>query len=156
GEFNDTWTGAFSVIPAPAANAKNITAVEGSATTATVATFSGGQAPIAADVNWGDGSTSAGSVAGSTVTGTHAYAEEGNYSVTVNITDARGLSGSDTATASVSDASLSVSGINITAEQKQASARVVARFIDADPGACGGGYATSLHWRAGHSLLSVA
>jgi len=154
GEFNDTWTGAFSVIPAPAANAKNITAVEGSATTATVATFSGGQAPIAADVNWGDGSTSAGSVAGSTVTGTHAYAEEGNYSVTVTITDARGLSGSDTATASVSDASLSVSGINITAEKKQASARVVASFVDADPAASVGDYATTINWGDGSPVQS--
>jgi PKD domain/Galactose oxidase, central domain len=148
GEFNDTWTGGFSA-PAPAVTGKSFSAVEGASTAVTAATVSGGQAPLSASINWGDGTSSAGSVSGTSVTGTHAYAEEGSFAVTVTVTDARGLSASGTATASVSDAALAVSGINISADKKQQATRVVASFSDADPGAKSSDYAATINWGDG-------
>jgi PKD repeat protein len=48
-------------------------------------------------INWGDGSpVAAGSIAGSTVSGTHTYADNGNYTVTITVTDDDGGSNSDT------------------------------------------------------------
>ncbi|MEM7000739.1 MAG: PKD domain-containing protein, partial [Pseudomonadota bacterium] len=53
-----------------------------------------------ATIDWGDGSSEAGSVAqgsgSGAVTGTHAYASAGNYVVTVTVTDDDGGVGSDT------------------------------------------------------------
>ena len=108
-----------------------------------------GQAPFTAAVNWGDGSSSAGSITGSSVAGTHTYAEEGSYTVSVTVTDARGLSGSGSATATISDAPLLAAGRNVTAERKESSPRLLATFKDADPAGKLGDYAATITWGDG-------
>jgi hypothetical protein len=57
-----------------------------------LATGSSGSAPgfppsLAATINWGDGSTSAGQIANGTVSGDHAYEKQGPYVISVEIVD---------------------------------------------------------------------
>ena len=53
-------------------------------------------------INWGDGSSSSGSVsAQGAISPTHTYAVTGNYQITVSVTDAGGLTGSDSKTLTV-------------------------------------------------------
>src|SRR5206468_2320376 len=69
-----------------------------------------------ATINWGDGTSNTGTVTESngsgTVTGSHTWAEEGFYPVTVTVTDNGGLSGSTTFTTAVTDVppTLAISG----------------------------------------------
>ena len=55
-------------------------------------------------IDWGDGTTTAGVVNGLDVTGSHAYADDGNFVVTTTVTDDDGGVGSDTATTTVDNA----------------------------------------------------
>jgi hypothetical protein len=102
------------------ASGTTISASEGKSFTGTVATFNDGDtsaaaADYAATISWGDGSSSAGTITGSagqfTVSGTHTYAEEGAYQVTVKVTDVDTPSNTATAnsTAKVADAALTAS-----------------------------------------------
>jgi hypothetical protein len=79
--------------------ASGLTAVEGASTgTVELASFTEqnplGAAGLAAAVDWGDGSSTAGDVTPSSgayvVSGAHVYAETGHFTVTVTITDALG------------------------------------------------------------------
>ncbi len=78
------------------ANGVTIKAAAGSSFSGTVATFADGYlgnvaGDFSATINWGDGTTSAGTVSGAngsfTVSGTHTYANFGNFSVTVRVAD---------------------------------------------------------------------
>jgi hypothetical protein len=53
-------------------------------------------------IDWGDGTTTAGTVAGGTCTGSHAYATAGTRTITVTVTDDDGGIGSDTTSVDVS------------------------------------------------------
>src|SRR5207245_1888687 len=73
-------------------------------------------------INWGDNTpldTSSGSVNGSAISGSHTYAEEGSYPVSVTITDDGGQSTSTTSQANVADAALSASGTPVSATEGQ-------------------------------------
>jgi len=64
---------------------------------------------FSATINWGDGTTSAGTViaqngGGFAVTGPHTYAEEGSYQVGVTINDIGGSATTAVSTATVADA----------------------------------------------------
>jgi hypothetical protein len=95
-------------------------ATEGTSFTTTVAMFTDPDttAPASqysATIDWGDGSTSAGTISGGAgtfaVSGTHTYAEEGQYHLTVTITDSDNLPNTATvsSTANVADAALTAS-----------------------------------------------
>ncbi|MDR3637918.1 MAG: PKD domain-containing protein, partial [Isosphaeraceae bacterium] len=68
----------------------------------TLATFSGGVASggYSAQINWGDGGTSNGSIAGSQVKGNHTYQSVGTYTVTITVTN-NGINASATDTVKV-------------------------------------------------------
>jgi len=100
---------------------QNVSATEGLSTgTVPVATFTdpdpNSQASeYSASINWGDGSApSGGSISGPTggpftVNGSHTYAEEGSYKLTVSVVDDGGSTTSASATATVADAKLTAS-----------------------------------------------
>jgi hypothetical protein len=93
---------------------------------------------LSATINWGDSSSSAATLVGTgtpgiySIEGSHTYAEYGNYTVGVSVTDTGGSTASAHSTATVVDAALSATGVNITATQGQAiSNAVVATLTDA-------------------------
>jgi RHS repeat-associated protein len=85
-------------------------------------TYAGPLDTHTATINWGDGTSSPGTVTESngsgTVTGSHSWAEEGFYPVTVTVTGNGGASGNATFTATVTDVapSLTISGPATVAE----------------------------------------
>src|SRR5205814_3694244 len=95
-------------------------AVENATSTSqTVATFTdpGGTEPVnnySADINWGDGSTSAGTIAVNagvfSVSGSHKYTEEGIFSIGVTIHHALAADSSATSSAVVTDPALQATG----------------------------------------------
>ena len=138
-----------------------ISAVEGQSFTATVATFTGTASK--AVINWGDGTTSLGTITpngngASTVTGSHAYAEEGNsihggtpFTITVTLYNSTPVSVTDTA--NVAEAPISATGgFTISAVENQSFTAAVATFIDTggpenpnDPG----DYSATINWGDG-------
>ena len=136
----------------------NITAVEGQSFSGRVAT--GLQCQLqSATINWGDGTTSAGSSDGNLgINGTHTYAEEGAYNGSVSFTYIQPgtfscPTGTQTASfqASVSDAGLSATGENVSGRQGQPLSAAIAHFADADPGGAAPDYAVTVHWGDGTS-----
>jgi hypothetical protein len=129
-----------------------VSAVEGKAFTANVATFVDSDATDPADsvanfsatIDWGDGSaTSSGTVTSNgggqyTVSGTHTYAEEGTYTAVVSVSDPDDPGGPATAssTATVTDAPLTAGTLTAAGGVEgvtPASAKLT--FSDANPSA---------------------
>jgi beta-glucanase (GH16 family) len=127
-------------------NASPPASTEGAALSGTVATFSGATCPCTASIDWGDSSSSAGTISGTSVSGSHTYAEEGSKTVKVTVTDSASHSGSGSASASVADAALSGSGVSTTATQGTLFSGQVASFSDADPGGLPSDYTASINW----------
>lgn len=108
-------------------------------TAATVASFTdadpaGTASDYAGVIDWGDGTTSAGTVTGSgtfSVAGDHTYAEEGAYTATVKIADVGGATVSTTTAVRVADAALTAAG-RIFSTTNPVDNKVVATFTDAD------------------------
>src|SRR6185437_3915155 len=143
------------------ASGVTLAATEGQAFTQVVAGFT--DADPAGDVgdytvmiDWGDGSSDAGTIAadgsgGFQVSGTHTYAEEGTNPITVSITDAGGSTATANSTANVTDAALSASGVTLAATEGKAFTQVVAGFTDADPAGNVGDYTAMIDWGDGSS-----
>ena len=137
-----------------------LTAVEGAAFSGPVGTFTdadphGTATDYTATIDWGDGQTSSGGISGSgtfTVFGTHAYEEEGAYSVTVFIADAGGATASDSAAMSVADAPLT--GIGITRTTINPVNGPVAMFTDADPHGMVSDYSAIINWGDGSPITA--
>jgi hypothetical protein len=151
-----------------------ITPTEGLSFTGTVATFTdpgsgdpGGD--FTASINWGDGTSSAGTVTAIIVgggefsfidhyevAGTHTYAEEGNFTVTTTISEP-GTPGTFTATgaARVADAPLTAAGRNLSANDTAPFNGVVATFTDADPAGTIGDYTATINWGDGTTTAGV-
>jgi hypothetical protein len=139
--------------------------VEGSATSSiVVATFTdanpgNNSANFAATIHWGNGSSSAGTVAYSsgtyTVTGSTTV-DEGSYAVTVDVVDDGGskLTGIGKTTVTVSDASLTDTSSTVSASGMEGSATssiLVATFTDANPGNNSADFTATIHWGNGNS-----
>jgi hypothetical protein len=151
-------TNTFSVAD-PAVNASGastFSAVEG-ATSASqvVATFSDpggyeGDSAYSATIDWGDSSgTTSGTISNGVVSGSHKYAEEGPYTITVtvhhdNAPDAAAV----TTPAKVSDAPVSsMGGFAVTGVEGVLSAsQTVATFTDAGGAEAIGAYGASISW----------
>jgi hypothetical protein len=157
---NTATTSSTATVADAALTAKGTTvsAVEGASTTQTVATFTdadpaGTVSDYTATINWGDGSTSTGTIAASgsgfKVSGTHTYAEEGTDAITVTIKDVGGATASATSTAKVADAPLSSKGVSKTTPR--AFTGTVATFTDQDPNGTASDYTVSISWGDGQT-----
>ncbi|GAC1436526.1 MAG: hypothetical protein NVSMB51_08110 [Solirubrobacteraceae bacterium] len=153
GGFGDPAVSAAAVTPKPSST-------EGANFTGTVATFTdpdtagGTAAEYTATIDWGDGTTSAGTVAGSdgsfTVGGSHTYAEEGSFTTTVVISDATTPANVVTVASpiTVGDAPLSASGVaGLTGPALNNAA--VATFTDGDPAGTLSDYKATINWGDG-------
>ena len=108
-----------------------------------------------ATIDWGDGTTSAGVVTGGdgafTLTGTHAYADEGSFPLSTTITrtaDDSTITLSGTVTATEADV-LAAQPATIDANANQLFSGTVATFTDADPGALAGDFTATIDWGDG-------
>lgn len=120
---------------------------------ATTADFTTGGG--SATINWGDGTLSTGAVSGTTggpftVTGSHQYAEEGTYTVTVKVTDDGGSTANASGATTVSDAPLAATGSPDFVSTNPVS-HTVATFTDQNLGATtadftAGGGSTTINW----------
>jgi hypothetical protein len=142
-----------------------ITATVGNAISASIASFTDGSSTAApsdftATVDWGDGSSNAGTVSqtGSgkpyVVTGGHTYATQGNYTVKVTVTDTSLVidTASGTASATVTDASIIASPVTIASQTVNKSfTSPVATFTDANPAAPLSEFTASVQWGDGSS-----
>ncbi len=132
-------------------------ALAGTSFTATVAnftdTFTGNVvSDFTATINWGDATTSAGTVTGGgaayAVSGTHTYAGSGTFTVMVTLTD----DAPGTATATVaSTAHVAGTGVNafpatFAATEGTAFNGVVATFTDSRAGALVGDFTATINW----------
>jgi len=137
-------------------------AVEGAGSTFTLATFTdpGGVEALgdySATINWGDGSSSAGTIVYNastgvfTVTGAHAYADDGSYTAGVSVAhDSAPVAGANVAVA-VSDPSvLAVGGLNLAASEGAAlGTPVLATFTDPGGAEPVGDYSAVVNWGDG-------
>jgi hypothetical protein len=153
--------GAFELDDPITATGTALTPTEGKALAgAQVATLSGPDpnalaSDYAAEINWGDGSTSAGTVSADSasgsflVDGSHDYADEGSYPVTVAITSTitSATVATATATATVADAPLTATGVS--APTGQSFSGTVATFTDANAGAPASDFTASIAWGDG-------
>ena len=105
-----------------------------------------------ATIDWGDGTTTPGTVSGSggaagfSVTGTHSYASEGLHTATLTITDVN-----DGATATINPvvtADYSIAAVASTVSVAQGSTfnGAVATFTDLDPAGTAGEFTATVNW----------
>ena len=136
-----------------------VTPTEGIAFTGVVATFTdadpgGAVSDYATQIVWGDGTTTTGTVAanvsgGFDVSGTHTYAEEGTYNITVAMLDRGGSKATANSIALVTDAPLTATAATITATEGASFTVAVASFTDADPAGVAGDYTATIDWGDG-------
>ena len=122
-EVTKTWTRPAHHLEAT--GGVTFTGVEPAAIGGRVATFtdtdtSATAADYSATIDWGDGTTSSGTISGGsgsfTVDGSHTYADEGSYTITVTISVVSDPSNSATVTdsASIADAALTAGALTLT------------------------------------------
>jgi uncharacterized protein (TIGR03118 family) len=148
----------------------NLSFVEGHTTVRDVATFMSTTAgatasDFTATIDWGDGSSSAGTVSATgggnfLVIAQHTYAEEGTDSVTVTISDKSGNTATVTETATAIDAPLMATGVSITGGTTSTpstlvvSDQVVATFVDSGGAEPIADYTATIDWGDGSSTSS--
>jgi parallel beta-helix repeat protein len=123
-----------------------IAQVEGASASPVLAHFSGGYGPWTASIAWGDGQFTAATISANAVSGTHAYLEEGSYTVTVTLTDSTNATATGTTSAGVTDAALSAAGSGVNATEGAMFTGAVASFTDADPNGAGADYSATINW----------
>ena len=134
-----------------------VSAVEGASFSGAVATVTDPDpaataAEYTAVIDWGDSSSSAGTVSGPTggpftVSGTHTYAEEGSYTVTTTVTDVDTPSNMATATstATVADALISAKCAAVALSGSSFSG-ATASLSDANLGGSTADFTASINW----------
>jgi hypothetical protein len=103
-------------------------------------------------IEWGDGSTSQGTVDESGgVNGVHTYVEEGTYTGTVTYSNDcdRGVPIKVAFVANVADAPLSATGVPVSATAGLQLSATVATFTDADPAGTALDYTANISWGDG-------
>jgi hypothetical protein len=159
----DTANGVGSNCSTITASPATFSAVEGASTSGTVATLSDPNpndtaASFDASINWGDESSSAGSVVPTetaglyNVVGTHQYKEEGPYAITVTVTRHSDNSQVATAnsTANVTDAPITVTAASGPIYSSGSVSGVpVATINDANPFGTAGDFTATIDWGDG-------
>ena len=148
------------------------TSTEGVPITTAVATLTDGDSTASGDftatIMWGDGSQTAGTVVPVTgqpthftINGTHTYADEGNVTQTITVTDSDSGMVSTTSTATVVDAALTgTGGVTLTGTEGPTSllgtgqdtapvSGTVATFTDANPTATTADFTATIAWGDG-------
>lgn len=130
-----------------------------------VATFkdadpNGNLAEYSAAIQWGDGTSSVASVAavasgGFSVSGSHAYATEGSFTVTVAIADRGGASTTAHGTVHIGDAPITASASSFRAAANTSLQRVLATFSDPDPTRIAADFSASVSWGDGTTSAGV-
>jgi hypothetical protein len=150
-----------------AATAINIAPKEHTAFSGAVATFtdtntSRTASSYTATINWGDGTTTPGTIAGSagafTVSGQHTYADEGNLPLGVTVTQvAPGTAtASSSGIAAVAEADvLSGTPVAISATQWMAFSGAVANFTDTDTVSTSADFVATIQWGDGTNSAGV-
>jgi hypothetical protein len=158
-----TTTATATITQAPlTVKASPITTTEGQQVTGQIATLTGGATSAAATdytatVDWGDGQTSTGTISGSaanfSISASHTYAEAKTYTVTVKAVETANTSdkASDSTTATVSEAAVSVTAHSFTTTLGHAYSGTVATFTDADTLTPAGDYTATINWGDGHT-----
>lgn len=160
GGHTTTATSTATISDAPlSATSATVSGIEGAAINATVATFTdenptAGASDFTAAINWGDGTTTSGTVVlqkdGSfAVDGSHTYAEEGNYQPIVSISDVGGSTASTISTATIADAPLSATSATVSGTEGAAITNTIATFTDANPNALPSDFAATINWGDG-------
>jgi hypothetical protein len=142
---------------------QTITPVESVSFTGNVATFSDSNgantvSDFAATIDWGDGTTSAGTLTGSggsfTISGSHTYADEGSFTVTSIVTDDAPGTASATATGTAAVAErdiLTTAASQPTTATTEATSfsGAVAVFNDTNTSNVAGDFAATIDWGDG-------
>jgi hypothetical protein len=137
-----------------------VNATEAAAFSGQVATFtdpdtSATAGEYAATIEWGDGTSTEGTVSGSggsfAVDGEHTYADEGSYEVKVAIKDRDNpaISASTTSSATVVDAALAASGVSPMPISPQSFGGTVANFTDANTTSTTADFTATIDWGDG-------
>ncbi|OYV64622.1 MAG: hypothetical protein B7X07_05870 [Actinobacteria bacterium 21-64-8] len=170
GSATATATGTVTVTEADVlatAGAVTISATEGAVYSGPLATFTTTYAGsptsgFTAVIDWGDGTTTSGSVSGAagalTVSGSHLYADEGSNTLTVILTDGPPGTAMATATgtATVHDAALSATGSPVSATEGNTFSGTVATFTDANPAGTAADYTATIDWGDTSALTTVS
>jgi hypothetical protein len=107
---------------------------------------------FAATIDWGDGTSTAGTVttsagSGFAVKGSHAYTQEGTKSVNVTIADLSGNTATAVSTADIADATLAATGgVTVAATEGAQFSSTVATFTDANPNAAASDFTATIDW----------
>jgi hypothetical protein len=135
---------------------KTVKATEGTAFNGVIATFTDANpndpaTAYTAVIHWGDGNTSNATIVRTgrgvfNVDGSNNYADEGTYSVAVNISDAGGASTVATSTAAVTDAKLIATGTTIQPTAGTPFTGTVATFTDANSLASASDFSATIAW----------
>jgi hypothetical protein len=161
----DSTSGSFQVVVNPtltvSVNSQGFSPKEGTAYSGVVANVTDyGPDVHSASIDWGDGSSSAGTISfqgvgNYGVTGSHTYTEEGSFAikVTVNTIDSRSATGTGSVT--VADAALSnlpgagwsANGLNVYFQES---------FMDADPNGTLSDYSASVSWGDGSTSVACS
>jgi len=146
--------------PSITATGTPVSATEAAAFSGQVATFtdpdtSATASEYTATIEWGDGTSTAGTVSGSggsfVVNGEHTYADEGTYEVKVAIADIDNpaISATATSSATVVDAALAASGVSPTPISPQSFGGTVANFTDANTTSTTADFTATIDWGDG-------
>ncbi len=133
-------------------NGTTVNATEGAAFSGAVASGTYvGSGSLSATINWGDGAHSRGTISGTgsfTVNGSHTYAEEGSYTISITASAGKGNSAHVTSSATVSDAPLTLTHVQ-PRPLKNLLAVLEASFTDADPHGQVADYTATIDWGDG-------
>jgi hypothetical protein len=163
GTATGTATATIDVADAPlAATGTAVTSVEFTAFSGLVATFTdadpnGTVTDYTASIDWGDGTTTVGTVAAAAghfnVSGSHTYGEDGSYTIQVHVADVGGSTATASSTATITEPSISaIAGVAVSGfERSTLTNAPVATFTHGNGAEPAGDFSVTIAWGDGTS-----